>query len=78
MANTTFSGPILAGGIKNTTGTTIGSDIKNTGYVLMSQTEAVDQTAVAGTTTMVIPAKRKFLGMFWQVFKRPLRKSALS
>ena len=25
MANTTFSGPILAGTIKNTTGTTVGS-----------------------------------------------------
>ena len=43
MANTTFSGPILAGGIKNTTGTTVGSDMKNTGYVLMSQTEKITQ-----------------------------------
>ena len=38
MANTTFSGPILAGGIKNTTGSTVGSNMKNTGHVLMSQT----------------------------------------
>jgi hypothetical protein len=29
MANTTFSGPILAGTIKNTTGTTVGTDMKN-------------------------------------------------
>ena len=61
MANTTFSGPILAGGIKNTTGTTVGSDMKNTGYVLMSQTEAVDQTAVTGTTNMIIPAKSQLV-----------------
>ena len=31
MAQTTFSGPILAGTIKNTTGTTVGTDIKKTG-----------------------------------------------
>ena len=37
MANTTFSGPILAGTIKNTTGTTVGTDVKNTGQVLMAQ-----------------------------------------
>ena len=61
MANTTFSGPILAGGIKNTTGTTVGSDMKNTGYVLMSQTQAVDQTAVTGTTNMIIPAKSQLV-----------------
>ena len=61
MATTTFSGPILAGGIKNTTGTTVGTDIKNTGYVLMSQTEAVDQTAVTGTTNMIIPANSQLV-----------------
>jgi hypothetical protein len=61
MANTTFSGPILAGGIKNTTGTTVGSNMKNTGYVLMSQTEAVDQTAVTGTTSMIIPANSQLV-----------------
>ena len=33
MANTTFSGPILAGTIKNTTGTTVGANVKNTGQV---------------------------------------------
>ena len=61
MATTTFSGPILAGGIKNTTGTTVGTDIKNTGYVLMSQTEAVDQTAVATITNMIIPANSQLV-----------------
>jgi len=28
MAQTTFSGPILAGTIKNTIGTTVGTDVK--------------------------------------------------
>ena len=61
MANTTFSGPILAGGIKYTTGTTVGTDMKNTGHVLMSQTEAVDQTAATSTTSIIIPAKSQLV-----------------
>ena len=61
MANTTFSGPILAGGIKNTTGTTVGSDMKNTGYVLMSQTEAITQAAASSTTSIIIPAKSQLV-----------------
>ena len=31
MGTTTFSGPIKAGTIKETTGTTVGTDMKNTG-----------------------------------------------
>ena len=38
MGTTTFSGPIKAGTIKNTTGTTLGSDVANVGQVVMSQT----------------------------------------
>ena len=33
MANTTFSGPILAGGIKNTTGTTVAVKLVKSGFV---------------------------------------------
>ena len=61
MANTTFSGPILAGGIKNTTGTTVGTNMKNTGHVLMSQTEAVDQTAATSTTNIILPANSQLV-----------------
>ena len=61
MANTTFSGPILAGGIKNTTGTTVGTDMKNTGFVLMSQTEKIDQTAAATTTSIILPANSQLV-----------------
>ena len=61
MANTTFSGPIKAGSISNTTGTTVGADMANVGYVLMSQTEAVDQTAVTGTTNIIIPANSQLV-----------------
>jgi hypothetical protein len=50
MGTTTFSGPIKAGPIYNTTGTTVGSDVKNVGWVLMSQSAAI-VFAANGTTT---------------------------
>jgi hypothetical protein len=37
MGTTTFSGPIKAGTIKDTTGTTVGSNKANVGFVLMAQ-----------------------------------------
>ena len=61
MANTSFSGPILAGTIKNTTGTTVGTDMKNTGQVLMSQTEAVTQAATTSTTNIILPANSQLV-----------------
>ena len=61
MANTTFSGPIKAGTISNTTGTTVGTNMKNTGYVLMAQTVAVDQTATGTSTAIIIPANSQLV-----------------
>ena len=64
MAQTTFSGPILAGTIKNTTGTTVGTDIKNTGQVLMAQTAAVDLSVgaiAASALDIVIPANSQLV-----------------
>ena len=64
MANTTFSGPILAGSIKYTTGTTVGTDIKNTGQVVMSQTFAADLSSgavAAEVTNVVIPANSQII-----------------
>jgi hypothetical protein len=63
MANTTFSGPILAGTIKNTTGTTLGSDVKNTGQVVMCQSQAVNQTATGTSTNIVIPANSQIVAI---------------
>jgi hypothetical protein len=61
MSNTTFSGPILAGGIKYTTGTTVGTNMKNTGHVLMSQTEKITQAAATSTTDIIIPANSQLV-----------------
>ena len=41
MANTTFSGPIKAGTIRNTTGSTVGTDVANTGFVTMAQAAVI-------------------------------------
>jgi hypothetical protein len=55
MANTTFSGPIRAGNIRNTTGTTVGTNIANVGQVVMAQSSAA--------TTIVIPANSQIVEM---------------
>ena len=62
MASTTFSGPIKAGTIANTTGTTLGDDVKNTGQVVMCQSVAVTQAATGTETNIVIPANSQIVG----------------
>lgn len=52
MATTTFSGPIKAGTIKDTTGTTVGTNKANVGFVLMAQSGNV-VFAANGTETVV-------------------------
>jgi len=59
MANTTFSGPIRAGNILNTSGTSVGVNMANVGQVVMAQSEAVTQAD--GTTTIVIPANSQII-----------------
>tara|TARA_R100001443_G_scaffold68178_2_gene76953 strand:+ start:13966 stop:14442 length:477 start_codon:yes stop_codon:yes gene_type:complete len=66
MGTTTFSGPIKAGTIKETTGTTLGTDVKNTGQVVMAQTFSTGTAlssgaSAANTTTVVIPANSQII-----------------
>jgi hypothetical protein len=66
MGTTTFSGPIKAGTIRETTGTTVGSDIKNTGQVVMAQTFSTGTALASGAsaanaTTVVIPANSQII-----------------
>ena len=63
MANTTFSGPIRAGTISNTTGTTLGDNVANVGQVVMCQSQAVDQTATGTSTNIVIPANSQIVAI---------------
>ncbi len=70
MAQTTFSGPILAGTIKNTTGTTVGTDMKNTGQVVMAQTFAADLSGgaiAASATDVIIPANSQIIDCVFDV-----------
>tara|TARA_R110000737_G_scaffold1370_1_gene3971 strand:- start:8 stop:484 length:477 start_codon:yes stop_codon:yes gene_type:complete len=66
MGTTTFSGPVKAGTISNTTGTTLGADVKNTGQVTMAQTFSTGTSLAAGAsaanaTTVVIPANSQII-----------------
>jgi hypothetical protein len=65
MASTTFSGPIKAGTISNTTGTTVGTNVKNVGQVLMSQSFsfAYSTEGSATDTTVVIPANSQIVSI---------------
>ena len=64
MATTTFSGPIKAGTISNTTGSTVGTNMKNTGQVVMAQTHAIDLSGgalAASATNVIIPANSQLI-----------------
>ena len=70
MANTTFSGPILAGNIKNTTGTTVGTDMKNTGQVVMAQSFAIDLSGgaiAAQASDVIIPANSQIVDCVFDI-----------
>lgn len=55
MGTTTFTGPIKAGDVLDTTGTTVGS-IKNVGFCLMAQTADIVQSTTSAQTAITIPA----------------------
>lgn len=66
MGTTTFSGPIRAGNIRNTNGTTVGTDVANVGYVVMCQSYTADLSGgalAAVVTDMVIPANSKIVNI---------------
>ena len=66
MASTTFSGPIKAGTISNTTGTTLGDNVANVGQVVMTQSSDVALTHATTTATalgIVIPANSQIMNI---------------
>jgi hypothetical protein len=70
MGTTTFSGPVKAGPISNTTGTTVGTNMKNTGQVVMAQTHAIDLSGgviTAEATSMIIPANSQLIDIVFDV-----------
>ena len=70
MGTTTFSGPIKAGTIKETTGTTVGTDMKNTGQVVMAQTHAIDLSGgalAAVASNVIIPANSQIIDCVFDI-----------
>jgi|TARA_A100000171_G_scaffold35900_1_gene34534 hypothetical protein len=70
MGTTTFSGPIKAGTIKETTGTTVGTDMKNTGQVVMAQTFAIalgGGAIAAQASNVIIPANSQIIDCIFDV-----------
>jgi len=60
MGTTTFTGPIKAGDVLNTTGSSVGQ-IANVGYVVMAQSSPVTQAS--GATSIVIPKNSQILSI---------------
>ena len=68
MANTTFSGPVKAGTIKDTTGSTVGTDVANVGSVVMTQAANVVFAADGTTTTIAtLPANSQIIEIYVDV-----------
>ena len=70
MGTTTFSGPIKAGTIKDTTGTTVGTNVANVGQVVMAQTFTSGTISGATTQTetdVVIPANSQIINIITNV-----------
>ena len=69
MANTTFSGPIKAGTISNTTGTTLGTNIANVGQVVMAQSVKIDIIGASHLNQVcaVVPANSQIVDVIVNV-----------
>lgn len=63
MGITRFSGPVYAGTVKETSGTTLGLDVENTGQVVLEQEVNILQIAGLITTNMILPAGATLLSM---------------
>ena len=69
MGTTTFSGPIKAGTISQTTGTSLGDSIKNTGQVIMAQSVIVDIIGASHLNQVcaVVPANSQIVDVIVNV-----------
>ena len=70
MGTTSFSGPIKAGTISETTGTTVGTDMKNVGQVVMAQSLAIDLSGgviSADATAVIIPANSQIIDIVFDI-----------
>ena len=69
MAQTRFSGPIKAGTIPETTGTTVGTNVANVGYAVMAQSATIDIIGASAANQVVatIPAGSQIVDVILNV-----------
>ncbi len=69
MATTTFSGPIKAGTIRNTIGTTVGTNVANTGFAVMGQSVLVNITGASQLNQRIgiVPANSQIVDVILNV-----------
>jgi len=69
MGTTTFSGPLRAGTIPATTGTTVGTNVANVGFVLMAQSAVLDIIGATANDQVVatIPAGSQIVDVILNV-----------
>ena len=70
MGPTPVSGPIKAGTIKETTGTTVGTDMKNTGQGVMARSHAIDLSGgalAAVASNVIIPANSQIIDCVFDI-----------
>tara|TARA_A100001391_G_scaffold192330_1_gene166504 strand:+ start:570 stop:1046 length:477 start_codon:yes stop_codon:yes gene_type:complete len=69
MGTTTFSGPIKAGTIRETTGATLGSNVANTGFAVMAQSAKIDITGASHLNQVcgTIPANSQIIDVVLNV-----------
>jgi len=69
MGASTFSGPLKAGPISQTTGTTVGTNVANVGFVLMAQSAVIDIIGATSADQVVatIPAGSQIVDVILNV-----------
>jgi len=69
MATTTFSGPIKTGTIRDTTGTTIGTNVSNVGSVVMAQSAIPNITGASqlNQRMAIVPANSQIVDVILNV-----------
>ena len=69
MATTTFSGPIKTGTIRDTTGTTVGTDVANVGFVVMAQSAVPNITGARqlNQRMAIVPANSQIVDVILNV-----------
>ncbi|MBM3337022.1 MAG: hypothetical protein FJY60_04960 [Betaproteobacteria bacterium] len=69
MGASTFSGPLKAGPISQTTGTTVGADVANVGFVVMAQSAVIDIIGASAADQVVatVPAASQIIDVILNV-----------